>query len=173
MGSSMRHRSWRPRPLAPTAPGLWSMDAPRRSTQLSCRVRVLEIPLWLPGIATSLSSQLWLCQVESDGGVSHIDNFILGTSNIPGFFIRSPPGFLTVVMCCGLSSGCQPLWLTPELDVRFGIAHCILPETLRRACAFAQASGMKVKGVMIVSPTYFGVVAPIRGELNACILPQC
>ena len=67
-----------------------------------------------------------------------------------------------------VSSGCQPLWLSPKLDTHFGIADCIQPETLRCAFEHARSKNMRVKGVIVVSPTYFGVLAPIAALAQVC-----
>lgn len=95
------------------------------------------------------------------------------------------PGVLLVARNCHLSvfsalvlSGLEPVWLAPELDPRAGVAHCVTPGTVAAALAGAAAAGRRVAGVMVVSPTYFGAVADVRGAcvrraqgegMNACV----
>jgi arginine decarboxylase len=56
-------------------------------------------------------------------------------------------------------SGMRPTFVAPELDPELQIAHCITPETL----AEALDSTPDVAGATVVSPTYFGAVADVRG----------
>lgn len=60
--------------------------------------------------------------------------------------------------------GCEPYWLQPEVDPDLGIPHCIAPSTLETALQSAKSQGKKVAGVLVVSPTYFGVCADIAGQ---------
>jgi arginine decarboxylase len=56
-------------------------------------------------------------------------------------------------------SGLRPTFVAPEVDDELGIAHCLLPEKLDaalRATPHATAA-------WIVTPTYFGAVADVRG----------
>jgi lysine decarboxylase len=56
-------------------------------------------------------------------------------------------------------SGMRPTFVAPEIDEELGIAHCITPESLQRA--LEQTPG--AVGAWVVSPTYFGAVADVRG----------
>src|ERR1700686_463267 len=56
-------------------------------------------------------------------------------------------------------SGMRPTFAAPEVDAELGIAHCLAPETLARAL---EATPEAV-GAWVISPTYFGAVADIRG----------
>ena len=56
-------------------------------------------------------------------------------------------------------SGMHPTWVAPELDPELQIAHCITPETL--AAALDEAPD--AVGATVVSPTYFGAMADVRG----------
>ncbi len=71
--------------------------------------------------------------------------------------------------------GCLPCWISPEVDSDYSIAKAIQPEAVRKALEEALHSGAKVKGVMVVSPTYFGEVAQIGGkhQINIQILFLC
>jgi arginine decarboxylase len=56
-------------------------------------------------------------------------------------------------------SGMRPTFVAPELDPELQIAHCITPESL--AAALDATPG--AAGATVVSPTYFGAVADVRG----------
>jgi lysine decarboxylase len=56
-------------------------------------------------------------------------------------------------------SGMRPKFVAPELDPELQIAHCITPQTLERALDGTPGAA----GASVVSPTYFGAVADIRG----------
>ena len=56
-------------------------------------------------------------------------------------------------------SGMHPTFVAPELDPELQIAHCITPEALDAAL---DATPDAV-GATVVSPTYFGAVADVRG----------
>ena len=56
-------------------------------------------------------------------------------------------------------SGMRPTFVAPELDSELQIAHCIAPESLERALAATPGA----VGALVVSPTYFGAVADVRG----------
>jgi lysine decarboxylase len=56
-------------------------------------------------------------------------------------------------------SGLRPVFVAPELDPDLGIAHCLTPAALDSALADVPAA----TGAMVVSPTYFGAVADVRG----------
>lgn len=56
-------------------------------------------------------------------------------------------------------SGLRPTFVAPELDAELGIAHCLEPQALDRALAATPSA----VGAWVVSPTYFGAVADVRG----------
>ncbi|MFL5884252.1 MAG: aminotransferase class I/II-fold pyridoxal phosphate-dependent enzyme [Thermoleophilaceae bacterium] len=56
-------------------------------------------------------------------------------------------------------SGLRPTFVAPELDPELHIAHCLTPESLAQALDATPGA----VGVMVVSPTYFGAVADVRG----------
>jgi arginine decarboxylase len=56
-------------------------------------------------------------------------------------------------------SGMRPTFAAPEVDDELGIAHCLSEETLARAL---DATPNAV-GALVISPTYFGAVANVRG----------
>jgi arginine decarboxylase len=56
-------------------------------------------------------------------------------------------------------SGLRPTFAAPELDAELGIAHCLTPQALERTLQAAP----RAAGAWVVSPTYFGAVADVRG----------
>lgn len=58
-----------------------------------------------------------------------------------------------------MMAGLVPTFVQPEIDPELGIAHCLTPESLEGAISETPDA----VGVMVVSPTYFGAVADIRG----------
>src|SRR5436305_569846 len=55
--------------------------------------------------------------------------------------------------------GMRPTFVQPELDPELGIAHCITPDSLGRALDETPGA----VGAIVVSPTYFGACADVRG----------
>jgi arginine decarboxylase len=56
-------------------------------------------------------------------------------------------------------SGMRPTFAAPEVDPELGIAHCLTEETLDRALQETPGAA----GAWVISPTYFGAAANIRG----------
>lgn len=56
-------------------------------------------------------------------------------------------------------SGMRPTFVAPELDPELQIAHCLTPEALEAALDATPGAA----GATVVSPTYFGAVADVRG----------
>jgi arginine decarboxylase len=56
-------------------------------------------------------------------------------------------------------AGLSPTFVAPEIDTELGIAHCVLPSALDAALAATPGAAAAI----IVSPTYFGAVADVRG----------
>jgi arginine decarboxylase len=56
-------------------------------------------------------------------------------------------------------SGLRPAFAAPELDAELQVAHCLTPDSLERALSETPAA----VGAMVVSPTYFGACADLRG----------
>jgi arginine decarboxylase len=60
--------------------------------------------------------------------------------------------------------GARPVFLDPEYDDRYEIAHSVTPGTLERAFTdHAQA-----RAAVVVSPTYYGIVADVRRLSEIC-----
>jgi arginine decarboxylase len=58
-----------------------------------------------------------------------------------------------------IMSGLRPTFVSPELDPELHIAHCMTPDALESALAETPDA----VGATVVSPTYFGAVADVRG----------
>ena len=56
-------------------------------------------------------------------------------------------------------SGLRPTFVAPEVDEELGIAHCVLPRKLDQALSATP----RATAAWIVTPTYFGAVADVRG----------
>jgi lysine decarboxylase len=56
-------------------------------------------------------------------------------------------------------SGMRPTFVAPELDPELQIAHCLTPDALDSALEATPGA----VGATVVSPTYFGAVADVRG----------
>ena len=56
-------------------------------------------------------------------------------------------------------SGMRPTFVAPEIDAELGIAHCITPSSLERALSETPGA----VAAWVVSPTYFGLAADVRG----------
>ena len=56
-------------------------------------------------------------------------------------------------------SGLQPTFVAPELDPDLSIAHCLEPQSLGQALDATEGAA----GAVVVSPTYFGAAADVRG----------
>jgi arginine/lysine/ornithine decarboxylase len=61
-------------------------------------------------------------------------------------------------------SGADPVYIMPEIDDDYGIHGGITPAAVERA--FAEHPGLK--GVMAVSPTYYGICSDLRGIAKIC-----
>ena len=56
-------------------------------------------------------------------------------------------------------AGLRPAFVAAEVDAGLGVAHCVLPCTLDAALAATPGAAAAI----VVSPTYFGAVADVRG----------
>lgn len=69
---------------------------------------------------------------------------------------------LSAFNACVLA-GCTPVYAQPCCDAAWGIAHHVTPAALEAAFAAAAERGLRVGAALVVSPTYFGVVADVAG----------
>ncbi len=58
-----------------------------------------------------------------------------------------------------IMSGAFPVWMTPEVDNALHMDHTVTPQTVRATLAADPA----IKAVYVVSPTYYGACADLRG----------
>ena len=61
-------------------------------------------------------------------------------------------------------SGLRPVFATPQLDMELGITHCLHPEAL----AATLDETPDAIAAFVVSPTYFGAAADVRGLAAVC-----
>ncbi len=73
------------------------------------------------------------------------------------------------VVCAQVLSGCTPIYINPVVErsdlMWSGLAHHVTPYALRDAFCEAAVRKLTVKAVLVVSPTYFGVISDIEGGL--------
>src|ERR1700730_5580569 len=62
------------------------------------------------------------------------------------------------VLAAIILSGAHPIFMHPELDPHFGIAHGVSVETVRQMLEWHP----DVKAVLLINPTYFGVSADLK-----------
>jgi len=61
-------------------------------------------------------------------------------------------------------SGAEPVYIMPELSKEWGIQGGIKPEDVRKALE----KNPDCKGVMVVSPTYYGICSDLKGIAEVC-----
>jgi lysine decarboxylase len=61
-------------------------------------------------------------------------------------------------------AGIRPVIVQPEIDCARGMAHCVSPETL----AASLDANPAASAAFVVSPTYFGACADVRGLAEVC-----
>ena len=62
-----------------------------------------------------------------------------------------------------LAAGLTPSFVFPSVDERHGMAHGVSPAALDEALTEAERVGRPASAVYIISPSYFGLVADVRG----------
>eukprot|EP00966_Prymnesium_polylepis_P255698 5907663-Prymnesium_polylepis.1 len=93
--------------------------------------------------------QLWSQRHASDGG---------GASSGGAPVVLLPRNVHKSAIHALVLSGAQPGWLRPEYDAPSGLSLGIPPAEVERALA---AYGERVAAVLLVSPTYHGVVSDV------------
>lgn len=76
----------------------------------------------------------------------------------PGHKILVPRNVHKSVLTGIILSGALPVFMTPELDYKLGIAHGISVDTVR----IALDQHPDAKGVLVINPTYYGVAADLK-----------
>lgn len=76
----------------------------------------------------------------------------------PGDKILVPRNVHKSILAGIVLSGALPVFITPELDYRLGIAHNVSIEAVRNALD----QHPDAKGVLVINPTYYGVSADLK-----------
>lgn len=76
----------------------------------------------------------------------------------PGDKIIVPRNVHKSITAAIVLSGALPVFMTPELDYRLGIAHNVSVDTVRNALD----QHPDAKGVLVINPTYYGVSADLK-----------
>ncbi|MCF8565370.1 aminotransferase class I/II-fold pyridoxal phosphate-dependent enzyme [Alicyclobacillus tolerans] len=81
----------------------------------------------------------------------------------PGEKILVPRNVHKSVLTAIILSGARPVFLHPELDPNFGIAHGLSLKTVEEALQ----EHADAKAVVVINPTYFGVACDLEGIVEA------
>lgn len=92
----------------------------------------------------------------TNGSTAGVIASILAVCN-PGDSVLVPRNVHRSVISGLILSGANPVFMMPEYDERLGIAHGVSVDTI----ATHLASNPKIKAVLIVNPTYYGVCSDI------------
>ena len=65
-------------------------------------------------------------------------------------------------------SGAEPCWLTPEYDAASGLCLGVSPATIEAALARCGSGASRVAAVLLVSPTYEGVLSDVGSAAALC-----
>jgi|SRR3954452_11495383 len=63
-----------------------------------------------------------------------------------------------------IHSGARPVWIEPDYDERWQVAHGVTPEAVRETLD----AHRETRAVMIVSPTYYGVASDVAAIADVC-----
>ena len=92
----------------------------------------------------------------TNGSTAGVIASILAVCN-PGDSVLVPRNVHRSVISGLILSGANPVFMMPEYDERLGIAHGVTVETI----ANHLVSNPKIKAVLIVNPTYYGVCSDV------------
>ena len=92
----------------------------------------------------------------TNGSTAGVIASILAVCN-PGDSVLMPRNVHRSVISGLILSGANPVFMMPEYDERLGIAHGVIVDTV----ANHLASNPKIKAVLIVNPTYYGVCSDV------------
>jgi arginine decarboxylase len=92
----------------------------------------------------------------TNGSTAGVIASILAVCN-PGDSVLVPRNIHRSVISGLILSGANPVFMMPEYDERLGIAHGVTVETI----ANHLVSNPKIKAVLIVNPTYYGVCSDV------------
>jgi arginine decarboxylase len=88
----------------------------------------------------------------ANGSTAGVIASILAVCN-PGDEVLIPRNVHRSVISGLILSGASPVFMMPEIDVKLGIAHGVTVETIESHLI----SNPRIKAVLIISPTYYGV----------------
>jgi arginine/lysine/ornithine decarboxylase len=63
-----------------------------------------------------------------------------------------------------IHSGSRPVWIDPDYDHEWDIAHCVTPDAVSQTLD----AHPEAKAVFVVSPTYYGVAGDLRSIADVC-----
>jgi arginine/lysine/ornithine decarboxylase len=63
-----------------------------------------------------------------------------------------------------IHTGSRPLWIEPDYDEEWEVAHCVTAEAVHATLA----AHPETKAVFVVSPTYYGVAGDVAAIADAC-----
>ena len=100
------------------------------------------------------AEQTWFL---TNGSTCGIEAAVLATCN-PGEKIILPRNVHQSAISALILSGAMPIFIEPEYDPGWDVAHCITPEGVRSALV----QHPDAKAVLMVSPTYYGVCGDVK-----------
>ena len=131
----------------------------RREVSLMEELDDLHAPQTCIKEAQELAAELWNADKAFfmiNGTTSAVQAMIMATLN-PNDLVLVPRNAHRCVMSGLILSGARPIYLMPEINSDFGISLNLTVETVRNAIdEYPQA-----KGLIIVSPNYYGVSADL------------
>jgi len=95
-------------------------------------------------------------------GTSSAIRVMIASVCAPGDQILVPRNVHKSVMSGIILSGASPIFLTPDYDEEFDIAHGISLETIKEALE----TNPRVKALLVINPTYYGVCADLRSVVE-------
>lgn len=117
--------------------------------------------------AQQAAAQAWGAQASwflVNGTTCGIHAAVMATCGPGQALILPRNAHLSAFNACVLA-GCTPVYAQPCCDPQLGIAHHVTPAALQAAFEAAAEQGLSVGAALVVSPTYFGVVADVAGGL--------
>lgn len=124
--------------------------------------------------AQQAAAEVWGAQASwflVNGSTCGIHAAVMATCGPGQALILPRNAHLSAFNACVLA-GCTPVYAQPCCDPQLGIAHHVTPAALQAAFAAAAERGLRVGAVLVVSPTYFGVVADVAGGVCGGRAPQ-
>lgn len=111
---------------------------------------------------TSQGSGVWKTHFLVNGTTCGIEAAILSTVRPDGYIILPRNAHQSAVHALVLS-GATPVWVDPVYDTKHDLLHGVTVHAVKEA--LARAPG-RVDAVLVVSPTYHGVLSDVQGIAN-------